>query len=177
MAQNTNNEYALALFQLAQENHREAEYLTALQQIRAVMQENPVYPALLASPAIEKKERLAALDAAFNGALPPDVTGLLQLLCRNDQMRSLEECIAAYEQLYDEAQHIAKAEITSAVPLTEAERITLEEKLNAALQCRVQATYRCDPAILGGLVVAVDGYVLDGSLRQELRALKDVMLK
>ena len=50
-------------------------------------------------------------------------------------------------------------------------RKKLEKKLgrNVTLQCRL------DPALIGGVRVEVDGMVIDGSIRNKLEEIKEVM--
>ena len=39
----------------------------------------------------------------------------------------------------------------------------------------MQLTCRVDPSLLGGLIVEMDGKIMDGSLRYRLRDVKEVM--
>ena len=54
-----------------------------------------------------------------------------------------------------------------------------KEKLRAALSKRTGTTvelhYAIDPALLGGLIVEIDGTRMDGSLRHRLQEIKEVM--
>ena len=61
------------------------------------------------------------------------------------------------------------------MPLSKDQQRRLTQKLEQAFNRTVQATYTVDPSVLGGVVVEMDGKVLDGSLRQRYRDLKDVM--
>ena len=80
-----------------------------------------------------------------------------------------------FQSLLDAHNRVAKAQITSAVALTAAEQEKLCAKLERISGGRVEPTYAIDPTILGGLIVELDGKVLDGSLRHRLRDMKDVM--
>ena len=70
---------------------------------------------------------------------------------------------------------IAHATVTSAVELTEEEKNRLIAGLEARERCRVQGEYRVDPSLLGGLIVEVEGKILDGSLRHRLSEIKEVI--
>ena len=65
--------------------------------------------------------------------------------------------------------------MTSAVPLkdeeAEALRIGLEKKFSR------KVTLRCavDPGLIGGMRVEIDGRVIDGSIRNKLDKIKEVM--
>lgn len=168
-------EYAEALFALASENDQTKEYLEALDTAAALLADNPEYVELLACPAIPTEERDGLLGQTFGQILPEQVLAFIQLLCAHGRIRSFDDCIGEYRLLYQTAVAMSTAEVVSAVPLTEDER----EKLSAALTARLgrTVTLECtvDESLLGGMVVRVDGKVLDGSLRCRLHAVKEVM--
>ena len=77
--------------------------------------------------------------------------------------------------MYQTAMAASTAEVVSAVPLTEEEIHRLTATLSARMGRTVTLTCTVDESLLGGMVVRVDGKVLDGSLRSRLHAVKDVM--
>jgi F-type H+-transporting ATPase subunit delta len=62
--------------------------------------------------------------------------------------------------------------VTTAIPLTDALRASLTEKLAAALGRPVTLRERVDGSILGGIRINVAGRVLDGSLSSQLDAMR-----
>ena len=70
----TSREYAEALFELAVQGDVTKETSEGLETVVSALLQMPDYRALLASPAIAKEERLAALDTAFRGKIP-DILG------------------------------------------------------------------------------------------------------
>ena len=168
-------EYAEALYALAVENHREKEYLEALDQVVALLDENPEYMELLACPAIPRAERDGLLAQAFGSIVPEQVLSFIQLLCAHKRIRGLKDCIEEYRLIYQTAVAASTAQVISAVPLTEQEKERLAAALNARLGRTVTLECTVDESVLGGLIVRVDGMVLDGSLRHRLRTVKEVM--
>jgi len=65
----------------------------------------------------------------------------------------------------------AAAEVTSALPLTDAEQASVKRDLAGA----ASVSFRVDPAILGGLVVRVGDRIVDGSARGKLEGLRQSM--
>ena len=90
-------------------------------------------------------------------------------------MRILETCLHEYMKLYNESKRVSWAHVTSAVPLTAEQKTALRLKLekqsgrNVLLECTV------DKTMLGGVVVEMDGKILDGSLRRRLQEVKEVI--
>ena len=70
---------------------------------------------------------------------------------------------------------IADAVITSAVELTDDEKHRLERKLTDVTGKKIRASYVIDKSIIGGVSIAVDGKNYDGSVRKNLKNLKEVM--
>ena len=167
-------EYGTALFMLASENGKQREYDEALSLISAVFAENPEYSDFLASPGVSLEERLSAIDTAF-ASLPEDVLSYLKLLCERGRIGGLNESIKEYKQLLAASEHVSTAYVTSAVELTDEEIAALKNKLEAICRSTVSMEFSIDPSLLGGLIVEVDGRILDGSLRHHLNEVKDVI--
>lgn len=174
MAQ-TIKEYAEAIFAIALEEGKPNEYGRALEQTLEVFAENPEYMDLLASHAIPKAERVECIGQAFSELLPEHVLSLVQLLCENDKITMLDECVKEYRRLLDEANRVTKARVVSSVELTDIEKQRLTEKLEKMSGNTVELECVTDPAILGGLVIEMNGKIMDGSLRHRLHEAKDVM--
>jgi len=69
----------------------------------------------------------------------------------------------------------ATAEVTSAAPLSDSQRMSLEGSLKKTIGRNVDILSRVDPSILGGLIVRVGSRMVDSSLRSKLQRLKLAM--
>jgi F-type H+-transporting ATPase subunit b len=65
----------------------------------------------------------------------------------------------------------ATAEITSALPLSDAEKETVRQEITSKVNAQTVA-FRVDPSILGGLVVKVGDKVVDGSVSGRMDTLR-----
>ena len=168
-------EYAEALFSLACEEGKETEFLTALEKIGKVLADQPDYTELLSSPGIPLGERLSVLETAFSETAPEYVVSWLQLLCEKGRIGYFSECVKEYRALLSAKNAVITAKVSSAVPLTEEEAKALKQKLEKISRSTVLLDCSIDPSLLGGIVVEMNGRVMDGSLRHRLRAVKEVM--
>lgn len=168
-------EYGAALFALACEQDAISDCADGLNTIKAAFIAHPDYTQLLASPSIPLSERLTALIAAFADRVPEAVLSFLQLLCEKGRMACFFDATDEFTALLDAHNRVVKAQVVSAVALTDSQQERLQKKLEQHTKGRVETTYTTDPTLLGGLIVTLDGKVLDGSLRQRLRDIKDVM--
>lgn len=172
-----NSEYAKALFMLAMENESVTEYGKALDFVSAAFHVNPVYIEFLNAPAISVKERLNALENVFSGTIPNNVLLFLKLLCKKRNIGGFFDCVEQYKSLANNFINVSKAEITSAALLNEKEKTALKEKLERLSGHTVITEYTIDKSILGGIIVEMDGKVIDSSLKKHLKDVKDVISK
>lgn len=75
--------------------------------------------------------------------------------------------------LEDSALSGTGANVTSALPLTDAEQKAVKSDILAKLGGDAQVAFHVDPSILGGLVIRVGDKVLDGSVSGKLSAMAD----
>ena len=168
-------EYGTALFMLACEQNEKKRYAEALEIIKNTFLEYPQYTELLSSPSIPLNERLCVIDETFSGAVPEYVLYYLKLICEKGRIQYFMVSVDEYKALLDASEHISNVKITSAVELTEAEKQKLINKLELMEKGKVCAEYFVDATLLGGLIVEVDGRIMDGSLRHRLHEVKEVM--
>ena len=171
----TSREYAEALFELAAQDNLIRETSDGVVTVESALLQMPEYRALLASPAIGKEERLAALDQAFRGKIPDILLAILRMMVSRGQVSAFSRMVRDYEELAREYRGEAVAVVTSAVPLSEAQTVALREKLAKKLGQKITIQCRMDPSLIGGLRVEVDGRVIDGSIRNKLEEIKEVM--
>lgn len=163
------------MFMLACEEQKQKSYASALEAVKKAFLEDALYIELLSSPALPLKERLHLLDEAFADTLPEYVLSYLKLLCEKGKLAYFFESVEEYNALLNESEHMAHARITSAVELTKDEKERLLQKLEKIENSRIHADYFVDAALLGGLIVEVNGKIMDGSLRHRLHEVKEVM--
>ena len=171
----TSREYAEALFELAVQANVTQETSEGVETVISALMQMPEYRALLASPAISKEERLTALDTAFRGKIPDILLAILRMMVSRGHVSALNGMARDYEELARGYRGESMAVVTSAVPLKEAETVALREKLEKKLARKITLQCQVNPDLIGGIRVEVDGRVIDGSIRNKLEEIKEVM--
>ncbi|MEO5823591.1 MAG: ATP synthase F1 subunit delta [Vicinamibacteraceae bacterium] len=100
------------------------------------------------------------------------VARLITLIVENDDIDEIEQIVEAFEQRVLDLHQVVRAEITSAVPLSDDKLRAIEASLADASGARVVITPRVDPAILGGVVAKVGSRVYDGSVARHLARIR-----
>jgi len=172
-----NKEYGTALFMLAKELGKENEYALDLECVAEVFSGNPQYIDFLASPAISVSDKISALSEAFVDAIDTNVLSFVQLLCERGRIHSFGGCVEEYKKLLDVQNSISTAYVKSAVELTDEEKERLKDKLEIQSGHSVVLECSVDESLLGGIVVEIDGKVIDASLKHRLYEVKDVISK
>jgi len=168
-------EYGTAIFMLACESGQQKNYGKALESVCDIFAQNPDYLNLLSSPAVPLKERLNLIETAFAGTLPDHVLSYLLLLCEKGRLSCFTESADEYKALLNASEHVYSAEITSAVALTDNEKEKLTDKLQTVYNGKITAEYFIDAELIGGVIVKIDGKIMDGSLRRRLHDIKEVV--
>lgn len=167
-------EYAAALFSIALEKQCVRPWADAVGEMAECLREYPAYCDLLTSPEIPAEERESLMRAAFAGT-PEEILRLAALMIQRGRAWEIPDTADRFRQLADEAEKHKTARVVSAAPLTEAEKERLIKRLAGDTGAKITLSCETDPALLGGMLVEIDGRVIDGTLRTKLRELKEVI--
>jgi F-type H+-transporting ATPase subunit delta len=171
----TSREYAEALFELAVQAGLTEETSEGLETVISALLQTPTYKALLASPAITKEERLNALDSTFRGKIPDILLAILRMMVSRGHVSALTGMARDYDELARGYRGESIAVVTSAVPLKEAEAVAIRAELEKRFGRRITLRCQQDPSLIGGVRIEIEGRVMDGSIRNKLEQIKDVM--
>ncbi|GAI06225.1 unnamed protein product, partial [marine sediment metagenome] len=82
-----------------------------------------------------------------------------------------------YQRLLDSYRGIELAEVITAVPLDDEDKLRLGERLGAVVGKKVVVKPEVDSSLIGGFIARIGGKLLDGSTRGKLEALKREMVR
>ena len=167
-------EYGDAIYALATEENCVDPVLEGLELVVGVFREEPGYLTLVQNPALPKEERLGLLDQAFAG-VHEYVLHLLKLLCERSALGLTKGCLEQFRALVYAERGILPVEVISAVPLTDAQRDALVQKLAAKTGKAIELHEKLDPAVLGGVKLRYEGRELDGTAAGRLDALRHLL--
>lgn len=177
MMMETGREYAQAMFMIAKENNTEKDFIDSFDLVSGVFDANPSYMNFLSSVNISKKERTDAIDEAFKVYVPEHVLSFLKILCERERITSYNECVKEFKMLYDASVKSVSAKVVSAVALDEEQKTKIITKLEAMKGCTAVAELLTDPSLIGGMIIEMDGCVIDSSLKSRLSEVKEVITR
>ncbi|MFN0218802.1 MAG: F0F1 ATP synthase subunit delta [Hyphomicrobium sp.] len=168
--------YAAALFDLAKDASKLAEVEADLSKFQGLLDQSADLVRLVRSPVIAADDQARALGAILDKAGVDGLTAnFLKLVAKNRRLFALPDMIKAFRAQAAKARGEARAEVTSAVALTDAQVTELKKSLKASVGKEVMLDARVDPTLLGGLIVKVGSRMVDSSIRTKLETLKVVL--
>ncbi|HEV8536730.1 MAG TPA: ATP synthase F1 subunit delta [Candidatus Limnocylindria bacterium] len=160
--------YAEALLSLAPDERAVSRYRASLEQLAPVFDRMTI--AGLRNPAVPLKQRQEAIAAALKDE-PAEIRSLVLLLLERDRLLLVPQIARAFGDLVDQREGIAKARVTTAVPLDDGERADVVRRLERASGRKVRATFAVDPTLIGGAKVQLGDHLIDSSLYARLAEL------
>jgi F-type H+-transporting ATPase subunit delta len=168
--------YALALFQIAQEQKILDQVGEELRVVKEVLFYNADIKAVLKSPKLSKDKKKEILGQAFASFNTYVLNTLLLMLDRHRQ----DEIIAVADEfieLVNDEKGIVEADVYSVRPLTEEEREVLSSTFAAKIDKKsLQIENIVDSDLLGGVKIRIGNRIYDGSLRGKLDRLERKLL-
>jgi F-type H+-transporting ATPase subunit delta len=137
---------------------------------------DPALAALVDNPRVSEPDKAAVLDrlAERAGAGDP-VRRLAGVLAGHGRAALLGEVEAAFGRLADADEGRHHVTVTTAFPLPETLKTTVEGRLKALVGARAEIRHRVDPEALGGLVVQIGSKVFDHSIRHHLAQMRQAI--
>ena len=162
--------YAQAAFQLALEADSLDQWGLELAQA-AQAASDPELRTFWEHAKVPTEQKLALVERALPDGHPM-VRNLISLLVLRGLAGRLPEIHAEYRRLLNEHQGRVQVDVTSAVPLEDAQRDRITTTLRRIVAKDIELVTHVDPSILGGLVLMVEDKLIDGSTRAKLQGLR-----
>jgi F-type H+-transporting ATPase subunit delta len=169
--------YAVALFDVSQKTGSTDATAQSLEQLQSVISSHTELSRALASPAIPvtiKRDIVLAVVDAVGGA-PAEFRRMMAMLAERDRLADLPAVVEAFTERLMDARRVLRADVVTAVPLSDASREALTAALGRASGKSVTLNARVDPAIIGGIIARVGSFVYDASLTRQLERMRDTL--
>ena len=162
--------YAQAIFEIAQEKKELDRWQSDLEKIVGVVGDAELMT-VLESPKLRFDDKSRLLSESLKG-IGPLALNLVHLLVTKGRLDIIADIADEYQRLLDSYHGIERAEVSTAIPLDDEDKLKLTEYLSAVVDKGVSLRAETNPGIIGGITVRVGGKLLDGSTRSMLAALK-----
>ena len=170
-------EYGDGLYALTEEESISKEVLEQLLSLKDLFRQQPDFIRLLGNMSLSKEERVKIIDSVLRGQVHPYLLNFLKILCERGALNEYEGCLAAFKTLYNQAHGIVEATVTTAVALDDEQRVRMTEKLSKMIGQTVVLNEKVDPALVGGVLLEMNGQRYDNTLKNRLKSIHSAMVQ
>lgn len=165
--------YAQALFNTALKLDTVQSVEDDLNAIVRLLNNDEQFRDFLMSPRVGREEKVGIAYKLFSDRVTAVTMQALRLLLDKRREGEIEGVLEEYAELRRQHGSVVYAVVTTSVAMENAEREKLLAKLRAQTGKEVEAEFREDASLMGGVRVAYGNYVLDGSIKGTLGRLRD----
>lgn len=157
----------------------EAEFRSLERELRAfsgLLESDRDIKQTLIAPFLHSKKRAEILTAVVEAAKLSDKAGrFLSLLLEHKRLDILSEIVDALEETWNETAGVESFTVTSAFPLSEAQKKKLAAKLEGREKKPVRLAFALDPEVIGGISLKRGHIVYDASVAGNILKLKQLI--
>ena len=163
--------YSQAVFNIALETSELDRWQSDLEKI-ASLAEDAALITIIESPKFHFDVKVELLSERL-GDVNPLALNLVYLLVSRGRLAMVGDIADEYQRLLDSYRGIERAEVATAIPLDDEDKLRLAERLGTVVGKKVVLKPEVDSSLIGGIVARIGGKLLDGSTRSKLTALKE----
>lgn len=165
--------YAKSLFDLSKEKNILNEVLADMNLLAETIKQSRELDLLLKSPIVKSDKKDKILGLIFKGKISDETFTFMKLLVKKGRERTLPEMASSFITKYNKLNHVATAQLTTAVEVDKA-IVDKVEKILLAIDGnkKVQLETKVDPNIVGGFVLKYGDKLLDDSISRKLQLIK-----
>ena len=163
------NRYARALVDVTAAKGEMKEVFTEISAFQTLVSTHAELREVVVNPTIPQNQKEVLLvTLTTRMKLRPTTVNFLSLLLRNQRLAYLGEIVEALRREIDIRTNVVAADVTTAGALAEAQKVTIEKRLQQVTGKAVRVNYTVDPTIIGGVVSRIGSRIYDGSIRNQL---------
>lgn len=170
--------YATVLQEFARDKGKLDEVFADAVLVRSVLVQQPAAKRFFDSPLHRQSEKRGLVKATFENSVSAEMLQFLTFLVDKERIGYADSILLVFETLYKNEHDICTATVTTAQELKPEQKerfislITGKIEATGKKVTSVDATFKVDPQIIGGVILAIDGKQLDGSVQSKLKSIE-----
>ena len=169
--------YATALADVVTKTGETNSVQTELKTWEEMMISNSRLLEAFSNPSIAHNSKEKVLENLIEKTKPTKTTAnFLRVLLRNSRLTEISEINERFAVVLEERSGAIAAQVTSARPLSEAEKTDLQANLNKLTGKNVSPNFEIDETIIGGVITRIGSTIYDGSVKTKLENLKQQLI-
>ena len=169
MAKLVSKTYGDALFAVAMEENRVDEFFEAAKAVLEILRINQDFKSLMNHPQIIKEDKVKIVEETFRAQIPKEMIGLMSIMVTKGRADEMISVFDYFVNLVKEEKKIGKADVTTAIELSAAQKERVEQKLLQTTEYKsFEMCYHVDESLIGGMVIRIGDRVVDSSVKTKL---------
>lgn len=164
--------YATALAEVSIDRKVERQVQQEIEAWSTLLEDNPLLREVFSNPTIPYDQKRKVLEELIaRTRISETTTSFLRVLLKNQRLEQLKYVAERFGQVLDDRSGVVAANVTTARPIPEDIKASLNEALTAAAGRNVRLSFKTDATIIGGVVTQIGSTIFDGSVEGQLERL------
>ena len=166
--------YANALYNLALEKKSTFKYEKDLDKFLEIFDEEEYLSLFVSSPLYPRDNQLTTMKVICSKLkLDENVANTVLVMTTKRRLFALKDMILQFKDLCRQERNELIIEVASASELSKSNLDEIKKSISAKIDGNIIIKSRCDPSIIGGLILKVGSKLIDTSIRSKLSKLKN----
>jgi len=168
--------YAVAAYEFAKDNDVVAEWGEFLRKCAAFIRE-PEVEQSLKNPFVSQENLLDVFfEVLLDSEINEYVINFLKVIAHNKRISLITDIEKIFSELNNKDANVKQALVILAYEVDELFLKSLREKLEKKFECSLELSVKIDSKIIGGVIVEIDGMLIDDSIVSNLKKIQNSML-
>lgn len=176
MAKLISKRYAVALFELAKETDKIDLFNSQVELIYNSIKNDKEFLTVLNHPRISGGEKFNLFQNIYKDNISEEILGLISIVVNKNRETEILEILETFLELVKDYKGITTAYIFSAIALNDEQLTKIKENLSKNLNKEIIIEASVKPELIGGLLINVDGKVIDNSIKRNLDDIKKSLI-
>ena len=126
------------------------------------------FKTMISNPVIDNTKKYEVIDEIFKNKIDDKMISFIKILIQKERFGEINEIISAYKDIVDDKNNIVRADVISAVELSDDYKSLIAEKLQTKYQKTIISDWIIDDSIIGGLVIKIKDDIFDNSIKSKI---------
>lgn len=169
--------YSIALYELAEEENKFAEYRNEVKSLIEIWNENKQLKDFLSNQLVSKDDKRSFLDVVFKNKVNEYVLSFMKIIVDKGRAAYLGEILKDFDALGNEKLNIKQGILYTPMDLSKAQVKEIEETIGKRLNEDVHLKVIKDASLIAGIKVVVNDKIFDNSVSYKLTELRNTLRK
>ena len=174
----TSERYALALFELANENSEVEKIEKQIISLLQICNKNQEFNFFLKNPSFQiglQKKIFTEISTIMD--LQNTLKNFLQLIINKRRIYFLDKILEKFIKLSSNKKGKIDAVLISSKDLSNNDKATISDQISKAIKSNINFTYKTDSSLISGVKIQLGSLMIDNSVSNKLKRIKQSMIE